>query len=66
MPGTQREARGVLLKRRDWVYLLSLLIPFVADTPALKASSVASIPGLAPIFDLMFLLIMPRWFLGWR
>jgi lipoteichoic acid synthase len=31
-----------LLGRRDWVYLLSLLVPFVAYNLALKASSVAS------------------------
>jgi lipoteichoic acid synthase len=42
-----------LLSRRDWVYVLSLLIPFVVYNLALKASSVASIPGLAPSFYLM-------------
>ena len=31
-----------LLGRRDWVYLLSLLVPFVAYNLALKALSVAS------------------------
>jgi lipoteichoic acid synthase len=44
---------GVLLGRRDWVYLLSLLVPLFVYNLALKASSVASIPGLAPTFDLM-------------
>ena len=44
---------GVLLGRRDWVYLLSLLVPLFLYNLALKASSVASIPGLAPNFDLM-------------
>src|ERR671939_2199378 len=44
---------GVLLSRRDWVYLLSLLIPLFVYNLALKVSSVASIPGLAPTFDLM-------------
>ena len=43
----------VLLARRDWVYLLSLLVPLFVYNLALKASSVASIPGLAPNFDLM-------------
>ncbi len=44
---------GELLSRRDWVYLLSLLVPLVVYNLALKASSVASIPGLAPTFSLM-------------
>src|SRR5215218_3841801 len=44
---------GVLLDRRDWVYLLSLLVPLFVYNLVLKASSVASIPGLAPNFDLM-------------
>ena len=44
---------GALLGRRDWVYLLSLLVPLFVYNLALKASSVASIPGLAPTFDLM-------------
>src|SRR5215210_6944277 len=43
----------VLLGRRDWVYLLSLLVPLFVYNLVLKASSVASIPGLAPTFDLM-------------
>ncbi len=42
---------GVLLGLRDWVYLLSLLVPLVAYNLALKASNVASVPGLAPGFD---------------
>ena len=44
---------GTLPDRRDWVYLLSQLVPFVVYNLSLKASSVASIPGLAPTFDLM-------------
>src|SRR5829696_6731343 len=44
---------GELLSRRDWVYLLSLLVPLFAYNLYLKASSVASVPGLAPTFDLM-------------
>ncbi len=44
---------GVFPSARDWVYLLSLLVPLVLYNLALKASSVASIPGLAPTFDLM-------------
>ncbi|CAA9450686.1 MAG: Phosphoglycerol transferase [uncultured Rubrobacteraceae bacterium] len=44
---------GGLLRWRDWVYLLSLLVPLFVYNLALKASSVASIPGLAPGFDLM-------------
>src|SRR5918998_2020241 len=43
----------VLLDRRDWVYLLSILVPLFVYILALKASSVASIPGLAPNFDLL-------------
>ena len=43
----------VLMDRRDWVYLLSLLVPLFVYNLALKASSVASVPGLAPNFDLM-------------
>src|ERR687893_2848603 len=41
----------VLLDRRDWVYLLSLLVPLFVYNLALKASSVASVPGLDPNFD---------------
>jgi lipoteichoic acid synthase len=44
---------GLLLSRRDWVYLLSLLVPLCVYSLALKASSVASVPGLAPNFNLM-------------
>jgi lipoteichoic acid synthase len=36
---------GTLLSRRDWVYLLSLLIPLTVYNLALKAYSVASLPG---------------------
>src|SRR4028119_1146971 len=44
---------GGLLRWRDWVYLLSLLVPLFVYNLALKVSSVASIPGLVPSFDLM-------------
>jgi lipoteichoic acid synthase len=44
---------GVFLGRRGWVYLLSLLVPLFVYNLSLKASSVASIPGLTPTFDLM-------------
>jgi lipoteichoic acid synthase len=43
----------VLLDRRDWVYLLSLLVPLFVYNLALKASSVASVPGLSPKVDLI-------------
>src|SRR5918997_6187615 len=43
----QRDARAVLLTRQDWVYLLSLLVPFVVYNLALKAASMFSISGLA-------------------
>src|SRR5919202_4886872 len=45
-----------LLDRRDWVYLLSLLIPFVAYNCALKALEIALLPdggGLAHALSLM-------------
>jgi len=47
---------GALLNRRDWVYLLSLLVPLVAYDLALKAYAVSSLPGehgLSRTFDLM-------------
>jgi arylsulfatase A-like enzyme len=47
---------GALLKRRDWVYLLSLLVPLVAYDLALKAYAVSSLPGERGLFrtlDLM-------------
>jgi lipoteichoic acid synthase len=47
---------GALLNRRDWVYLLSLLVPLVAYDLALKAYAVSSLPGehgLSLTFDLM-------------
>ncbi|MCA1715354.1 MAG: LTA synthase family protein [Actinobacteria bacterium] len=44
---------GGLLGRRDWVYLLALLVPLFVYNLSLKASSVASIPGLSPTFDLL-------------
>src|SRR5918998_3924545 len=43
----QRETRAVLLTRRDWVYSLGLLLPFVVYNLALKAASMLSVPGLA-------------------
>ncbi|MBV9452849.1 MAG: sulfatase-like hydrolase/transferase [Rubrobacter sp.] len=46
-----------LLSRRDWVYLLSLLIPFAAYNLALKAYDVLAAqsggPRFGPTFDLM-------------
>jgi hypothetical protein len=45
-----------LLSRRDWIYLLSLLGPFVVYSLTLKASGATSLhiaPGLADIPDLM-------------
>jgi lipoteichoic acid synthase len=54
MSSTQREARVLLLNGRDWVYLLSLLIPFVVYNLALKFATIASVPGLVPTFDLMY------------
>ncbi|MDQ3999757.1 MAG: sulfatase, partial [Actinomycetota bacterium] len=36
---------GVLLSRRDWVYLLSLLVPFAVYNLALKAAAAVSRPG---------------------
>src|SRR5829696_5421063 len=45
--GPQREARAVLLSYRDYVYLLSLLVPFVVYNLGLKAASMLSVPGLA-------------------
>src|SRR5215218_305082 len=54
MSSTQREARVLLLNGRDWVYLLSLLIPFVVYNLALKFATLASVPGLVPTFDLMY------------
>jgi lipoteichoic acid synthase len=47
---------GALLDRRDWVYLLSLLVPLVAYDLALKAYAVSSLPGergLSLTFGLM-------------
>lgn len=36
---------GALLGRREWVYLFSLLVPFVVYDLALKAYGVAFLPG---------------------
>ncbi len=47
----------MLLNRRDWVYTLSLLVPFVVYSLVLKALDVASLPGdnhgLVRTLDLM-------------
>ncbi|MDQ4000923.1 MAG: sulfatase, partial [Actinomycetota bacterium] len=43
----------MLPSRRDWVYLLGLLVPLIVYNLSLKASNIASIPGLSPNFDLM-------------
>jgi lipoteichoic acid synthase len=46
-----------ILDRREWVYLLSLLVPFVVYTLALRAYEIASQPGdlggLTQALDLM-------------
>ena len=42
-----------LLSRHEWVYTLSLLIPFGVCDLALKAAILASIPRVAPSFYLM-------------
>jgi lipoteichoic acid synthase len=42
-----------LLTRRDWVYLLSLLVPLIVYDLTLKAASVASVPGLTLTLDLI-------------
>ncbi len=48
---------GALLSRREWVYLFSLLAPFVVYDLALKAYGVAFLPGgdngLSRVFGLM-------------
>jgi lipoteichoic acid synthase len=47
---------GTLLNRREWVYLLSLLVPLAAYDLALKAYAVSSFPGehgLSRTFDLV-------------
>ena len=41
------------LSRQEWVYLLSLLIPFIVYDLALKAAILVSIPGVSPSFYLM-------------
>ena len=43
----------MLLTRQDWVYSLSLLIPFVAYNLGLKAASALSVSGLALNLNLM-------------
>ena len=43
----------MLLSRRDWVYSLSLLVPFVVYDLTLKAASAASQPGLALTLGLL-------------
>ncbi len=44
---------GALMGLRHWVYLFSILVPLFVYNLVLKASSVTSIPGLSPTFDLM-------------
>ena len=44
---------GTFLDRREWVYLLSLLVPLVIYNLSLKALSVSSVPGLTLSFSLM-------------
>ena len=44
---------GVLPSPQDWVYLLCLLVPLIVYNLSLKASNIASVPGLSPNFDLM-------------
>ncbi|HLL38053.1 MAG TPA: sulfatase-like hydrolase/transferase [Rubrobacteraceae bacterium] len=44
---------GALMGLRHWVYLFSILVPLFVYNLILKASSVTSIPGLSPTFDLM-------------
>ena len=44
---------GALMGLRHWVYLFSILVPLFVYNLTLKASSVTSIPGLSPTFDLM-------------
>src|SRR5918993_3238843 len=51
--GLEREARAVLLTRQDWVYSLSLLVPFVVYNLGLKTASLLSIPELALNLHLM-------------
>jgi hypothetical protein len=43
----------VFLSRRDFCYLLGLLIPFVVYDLALKVAVLGSIPGVTPSFHLM-------------
>lgn len=40
-----RAFSGDLLDRRDWVYVLALLVPFTVYTLVLKAARVGSLPG---------------------
>ncbi|MCA1728168.1 MAG: sulfatase-like hydrolase/transferase [Actinobacteria bacterium] len=41
------------LSRQEWIYILSLLIPFIVYDLALKAAVLGSIPGVAPNLYLM-------------
>ncbi|MDP8926819.1 MAG: sulfatase-like hydrolase/transferase [Actinomycetota bacterium] len=43
----------MLPSRRDWVYLLGLLVPLIVYNLSLKASNIAFVPGLSPNFDLV-------------
>ncbi len=45
-------AQGQILSRRDWIYLLSLLVPMLVYNLILKAATVDSVPGLSLTFSL--------------
>jgi lipoteichoic acid synthase len=47
---------GTLLNRRDWVYLLSLLVPLVVYDLTLKAYAVSSLPGEHGLFQTLNLM----------
>jgi lipoteichoic acid synthase len=47
---------GTLLNRREWVYLLSLLIPLVVYDLTLKAYAVSSLPGERGLFQTLGLM----------
>lgn len=48
---TVREGPRHILSRRDWVYVLGLLVPFVLYNLALKATRVAALPNDHGILD---------------
>ncbi len=47
---------GTLLSRRDWVYSLSLLVPFIVYNLALKADSVVAQPGDVELVQILGLM----------